>query len=105
MKTYYPELNNQRCKKLLEKFIKKLDIKSEGENYVLQWILAQEERRRFFVYDIREIKTDKIGLIQVRASTSTGSYSFSVSDINGGRWRSGVDRERYVFGDLHHKMG
>lgn len=98
-------MNKQQIKQY-NKYRDSLGISTPGEEYVLKHILSRDWNRTIILLDISEIKT-KGGLISVKCRTYSSSYWFSVADIDSNGWREGMtqyDKERHVFGDLHHKL-
>jgi hypothetical protein len=103
---FYPIFQYKKYLKVLERYVKHLNIKTEGEMYVLQHILNRDLNRDLILISIETIKAER-GLITVRCRTRSGSYMFSVADIDTDGWTEGMDLEAkksYVSRDLYHKM-
>lgn len=98
---------NKTQQKQYECYKNKLNIQTEGEDFVLKHILRRDWQRDILLNNIEEIKLSH-GLISVKASTRRHSYLFSVSDVaKTDGWKGGMtryDKELYVSGDLYHKL-
>lgn len=100
---------NKKQQKEYDKYKNKLNITTEGEEFVLLHILRRDWGRDLILRDIEMIKHNHpkcSGLVWVKCTTRNGSYDFSVSHLGGDGWDTNnkAEQESYVSRDLYHKM-
>jgi len=93
----------------LDAYIKKLNITTAGERYVLEHILKRDRNRDILLQDIEMIKYNArgySGLVGVKCRTRNGSYSFSVAHLGGKGWSTNdlEEQKSYISRDLYHKI-
>ena len=75
---HYAQINKTQQKQL-DSYIKKLNITTDGERFVLEHILKRDWGRDILLEDIEMIKYNHkncSGLIWVKCNTRNGSYNF-----------------------------
>lgn len=105
---HYAQINKTQQKQL-DSYIKKLNITTDGERFVLEHILKRDWGRDILLQDIEMIKYNHpkcTNLIWVKCSTRNGTYDFSVPHIGTGGWSTDdiEEQKRYVSSDLYHKI-
>ena len=105
---HYAQINKTQQKQL-DSYIKKLNITTDGERFVLEHILKRDWGRDILLEDIEMIKYNHkncSGLVWVKCSTRNGSYNFSVSHIGTKGWITDdvEEQKKYVSSDLYHKL-
>jgi len=116
---YYARINKSQ-QKILDRYVQKLGITTDGERFVLEHILKRDWGRDLLLRDIEMIKYNHPkcpNLIWVKCTTRNGNnnitYNFSVSHIGAKGWINGAkgwikddveEQKLYISSDLYHKM-